>query len=224
MSQASGDVAYSPRAGRYPLFRSTISAVGEVVWGYEDRAARIWFFHSIFWFMVVTGFGLTIATELIAPDIFARHTVAGLQPGAADARQRRDLRLAVHGRLRALIFYILPRLLGVRKMWNEGLAYWTAWVWSFAYLFGIFGLANGWTIRQGVLGVHLAGGRAVDVRLALQRPEHRHDDALPPGQGRSTSPPGGRSPAPSGCRRTTSWPTTCGVRATCWATASPARR
>ena len=47
-----------------------VSGVGRLRYRYPDTAAKMWIFSSVFWFVVVTIFGLIIATELVAPEFF----------------------------------------------------------------------------------------------------------------------------------------------------------
>ena len=51
-----------------PLYRP--SELIEPIHRYDDKAARAWLYSSVFWLMFVTLVGLTIATELITPNLF----------------------------------------------------------------------------------------------------------------------------------------------------------
>jgi cbb3-type cytochrome c oxidase subunit I len=123
---------------------AAITEVGEPVRTYEDRAAKIWIFSSIFWLTFVDLVGLTMATELVTPNLF------GGVPWLLFSRIRP---IHVNGVIFAWlssmyfggIFYILPRLLGVRRLWGEQFAYWTAWAWNVMFAIGTITLALGFT-------------------------------------------------------------------------------
>ena len=127
-----------PPSGRHP------SDLLEPIHHYSDRAARTWLYSSVFWLMFVTLVGLTIATELIAPNIFA-----GI-PYLVFSRIRP---IHVNGVIFAWLsmmyfggaFYVLPRLLGLREMWGESLAVWMAWAWNLTMAAGFAGLSMGYT-------------------------------------------------------------------------------
>lgn len=127
-----------------PLFRRSIADVGEDVWNYEDRASRIWLFSAIFWLTFVDLVGLVMATELVTPDLF------GGIPWLLFSRIRP---IHVNGVIFAWlssmyfggIFYALPRLLGLPRMWSEKLGYWTAWAWNGMFALGAISLALGYT-------------------------------------------------------------------------------
>lgn len=129
---------------RTNLFDRTIGWVGESITSYDDRAARIWLFSSIFWLTFVDIVGLIMALELIAPNLF------GGVPWLLFSRLRP---IHVNGVIFAWLstmyfgaaFYILPRLLGVSKLWNEKLAYWCAWAWNVMLVLGVLTLALGFT-------------------------------------------------------------------------------
>tara|TARA_R110002073_G_scaffold315566_1_gene488150 strand:+ start:217 stop:1293 length:1077 start_codon:yes stop_codon:yes gene_type:complete len=116
----------------------------EPIHRYDDQAARAWLYSSVFWLMFVTLVGLTIATELITPNLF------GGVPYLLFSRIRP---IHVNGVLFAWLttmyfggaFYILPRLLGLRTLWGESLGVWTAWGWNLALAVGFIALSMGYT-------------------------------------------------------------------------------
>ncbi|HZD78868.1 MAG TPA: cbb3-type cytochrome c oxidase subunit I [Actinomycetota bacterium] len=118
--------------------------VDEPVSEYDDRAAKIWLFSSIFWLTFVDLVGLTMATELVTPDLF------GGIPWLLFSRIRP---IHVNGVIFAWlssmyfggIFYVLPRLTGVRSMWSERTAIWMAWAWNAMFTAGVITLALGYT-------------------------------------------------------------------------------
>lgn len=126
------------------VVQRSIADVGEDIFGYEDRAARIWIFSSIFWLTFVDLVGLTIATELVTPNLF------GGIPWLLFSRIRP---IHVNGVIFAWlstmyfggIFYILPRLLGLPRMWSERLGYWCAWAWNVMFALGAISLSAGYT-------------------------------------------------------------------------------
>lgn len=112
------------------------------VYQHDDSASRIWLLSSVFWFVVVTTFGIVIATELAAPETFSG--IAWLTFGRARP-------IHVQGVLYAwltmmywgAILYMTPRLLGTRKMWSETLSIWNAWIYNVAMAVGFFAIATG---------------------------------------------------------------------------------
>ncbi len=123
-----------------------VSAVGEHVAEAEhaDRAARIWLYSAIFWLTFVDLVGLVMATELVTPNIF------GGIPWLLFSRIRP---IHVNGVIFAWlssmyfggIFYIMPRLLGLRSMWSERLGVWTGWLWNLMFALAVVTLASGFT-------------------------------------------------------------------------------
>src|SRR5512142_2469100 len=119
LRQHAADIQEKARRGS-PLSQKGVSEMGEGILHYSDQAARIWIFSSIFWLTFVDLVGLTMATELVTPNIF------GGIPYLLFSRIRP---IHVNGVIFAwlsmmyfgAIFYILPRLLGVPKMWSERL-------------------------------------------------------------------------------------------------------
>ena len=79
------DAAQSGRERQSPLKQQfgsdyeRVTGFGDIVYEHEDRAARVWLASSVFWFVVVTSFGLIIATELANG---LRHYRAGNVPEA----------------------------------------------------------------------------------------------------------------------------------------------
>ncbi len=127
---------------------------------HEDSAARVWLFSSVFWFVIVTSFGLIIASELVAPELF------GGIPWLIFSRVRPS---HVQGVLYAwltmmywgAIFYFSPRLLGTTRMRYEKLAVWTAWAHNVAMVLGLFAILSGgstgreWQEFPWIIGVML---------------------------------------------------------------------
>lgn len=127
-----------------PAFTRSVANTGELEDAYADRATRVWLYSSIFWLTFVDLVGLTMASELVSPDLF------GGVPYLLFSRIRP---VHVNGVIFAWlsmmyfggIFYILPRLLGLRSMWNERLAVWCAWAWNLMFISGVLTLALGYT-------------------------------------------------------------------------------
>ncbi len=129
---------------RTDMLLRDIAVAGESVLQYDDRSTKTWLFSSIWWLFFVDLVGLTMATELIAPNIF------------------RGIPWIVFSRIRPIhvngvilfwlssmyfggISYILPRLLGVPSMWSEKLGIWCAWLWNLMAVLGTVTLALGYT-------------------------------------------------------------------------------
>ncbi len=121
-----------------------IEALVQSVDSYDDRAAQVWLYSSVFWLIFVTMVGLTMATELVTPNLFA-----GI-PYVVFSRIRP---MHVNGVIFAWLsmmyfggsFYVLPRLLGLKSMWSEDLAVWTGWLWNVMFAAGVVTLAMGYT-------------------------------------------------------------------------------
>ncbi len=132
------------QADRSPIFSSTISIAGELVLEYRDHAARVWLLSSVFWMMFVTIVGLTMATELVTPNLFQ-----GI-PYLVFSRIRP---IHVNGVIFAWLssmfwgglFYVLPRLLGRSHLWGEKAAYWMAWAWDLMFVGVVITLSMGYT-------------------------------------------------------------------------------
>ena len=144
MEQSQATVHDKEQAKRTDILLRSIAVAGESVLQYEDRAARIWLFSSIWWLFFVDIVGLTMATELVTPNIF------------------RGVPWLVFSRIRPIhvngviffwltsmyfggIWYILPRLLGVRKLWSENLGVVCAWLWNLMAAATTVTLALGYT-------------------------------------------------------------------------------
>jgi cbb3-type cytochrome c oxidase subunit I len=124
--------------------RDRATSVGLAIQEHTDRATRIWLYSSIVWLTVVDTFGLILATELISPNVFE-----GL-PFLVFSRIRP---LHVNGVIFpwlsmmywGMIFYVLPRLTGLRSLWSEKLAIWSAWGFNLFYFAGIITIMAGLT-------------------------------------------------------------------------------
>jgi cbb3-type cytochrome c oxidase subunit I len=142
MTQAAGQ--WDRLIQRFGSSRERASTVGEAVQEHSDRAALLWLYSSIVWLTIVDMFGLILALELISPNLF------GGIPWLVFSRIRP---LHVNGVIFAwlsmmywgAIFYMIPRLTGLRTIWNERLATWTAWGWNLWFLLGIITIALGRT-------------------------------------------------------------------------------
>ena len=114
--------------------------MGEGIRHYSDQAARIWLFSAIVWLTIVDLDGLIMANELVTPNLF------GGIPWLLFSRIRP---IHVNGVIFAwlsmmyfgAIFYILPRLTGLPKMWSERLGIWCAWAWNVMFAIGAIMLA-----------------------------------------------------------------------------------
>lgn len=109
---------------------------------HDDSAAKIWLASSVFWFVVVTTFGLIIATELTAPETFANIPwllFSRVRPSHVEGVIFAWLSMMYWG----AIFYYTPRLLGTRSLYSETLAYWTAWFYNIALAVGFFAILTG---------------------------------------------------------------------------------
>ena len=144
MAKAKSTVHDRQKAGRSSIYQRSVAVAGESVLRYEDRAARVWLFSSIFWLTFVDLVGLTMATELVTPNLF------GGVPWLLFSRIRP---IHVNGVIFAWlssmyfggIFYVLPRLTGRERMWSEDLGVWTAWGWNLMFTLGVISLAAGYT-------------------------------------------------------------------------------
>jgi cbb3-type cytochrome c oxidase subunit I len=109
---------------------------------HDDSAARFWLLSSVFWFIVVTTFGLIIATELAVPETFAGIpwlVFSRVRPSHVEGVIFAWLTMMYFG----AIFYFTPRLLGTEKMWNESLAVATGWVYNITLALGFFAILTG---------------------------------------------------------------------------------
>ena len=119
-----------------------VTGFGEIVYEHEDRAARVWLASSVFWFVVVTTFGLIIATELVAPETFAGHSwlvFSRVRPVHVQGVVYAWLTMMYWG----AITYFTPRLLGTRSLWNEKLGVYLAYIYNVVIAAGFFGILTG---------------------------------------------------------------------------------
>ncbi len=141
-----GEAIYSDpgRSGQASVFKRTISLAGESVLKYQDKAALAWLLSSVFWLIVVTSLGFTMANELIMPNLFE---------GVPWIIFPRIRPMHVNGVILAwlssmywgAIFYVLPRLLGRSKLWGERLGIWTSVSWDIFFALALVTLGNGYT-------------------------------------------------------------------------------
>lgn len=129
--------------GRFGAGYEAITGFDAVI-KHEDRAAKVWLVSSVVWFIVVTTFGLSLATNLISPDTF--HGIPWLlwsrvRPCHVEGVIYAWLTMMYFG----AIFHMLPRLLGTRALWNETLAVITGWVYNIALLAGFVLILSGGT-------------------------------------------------------------------------------
>lgn len=118
--------------------------VGVAVQEHVDDSPRIWLYSAVFWLTVVDLFGLILALELISPNLFG---------GIGQLSFGRIRPLHVNGVIFAwlsmmywgALFYMVPRLTGLKSMWSEKLAKWTAWGWNLWFLLGIVSIMAGMT-------------------------------------------------------------------------------
>lgn len=111
---------------------------------YDDRASKVWLYSSLSWILFLTAVGLTMATELVTPNLFA-----GIGPLQFGRIRPMHVNGAIFGWLTMMYvggaFYVLPRLLGLGALWSERLGIWTAWIWNLGFAVGIVGLGLGYT-------------------------------------------------------------------------------
>jgi cytochrome c oxidase cbb3-type subunit I len=121
-----------------------VTGVARLRYRYPDTAAKLWIFSSVFWFVVVTTFGLIIATELAVPEAFG-----GLGPLVFSRVRPCHVEGVIFAWLSMMywgfILFMSPRLLGTRSMWNERLSYWSGWVWNVAMALGFIGILTAHT-------------------------------------------------------------------------------
>ena len=119
-----------------------VTGFGGIVYEHEDRAARVWLASSVFWFVVVTTFGLIIATELVAPETFGGISwlvFSRVRPCHVEGVLFAWLTMMYWG----AITYFTPRLLGTRSLWNETLGVVLAYVFNVAVAVGFYALMTG---------------------------------------------------------------------------------
>lgn len=129
-------------AGRYGSGHERATGLSGVVTPHADRATRLWLLSSVFWYAVVTSFGMIIATELIVPEFWAGVdwlVFSRVRPCHVEGVVYAWLTMMYFG----AAFYYTPRLLGVTSMWSEGLAWWTGWFYNAALIMGFWGILDG---------------------------------------------------------------------------------
>src|SRR5256886_10999043 len=85
---------------------------------FPDGAARHWILSSIIWLTVVDLFGLVLATEFVSPEAFGGISFLSfsrIRPSHVNGVILAWLSMMYFGAL----FYILPRLVGTRRMSTE---------------------------------------------------------------------------------------------------------
>lgn len=137
---AQGTTGYLAR--RFGAGFEKVTGVRASALDYDDGAAKIWLLSSVIWFIVVTTFGMIIAIELYAPEVFRGISwlvFSRVRPNHVQGVIFCWLTMMYFG----AIFYMLPRLLGTKTIWSEGLGYWTAWFYNFVLAVGIVSLLAG---------------------------------------------------------------------------------
>ena len=122
----------------------TVTGVSQVQFRHPDKAARLWLASSVVWFVVVTTFGLIIATELSEPETFGGISwlvFSRVRPSHVEGVIYAWLSMMYWG----AILYYTPRLLGIKGIWGESLAYWSGWVYNIALAAGFIGILTGHT-------------------------------------------------------------------------------
>jgi cbb3-type cytochrome c oxidase subunit I len=120
----------------------TITGLSGFAHRHEDRATRVWLFSSVVWFVVVTLFGLTIASELVSPELFGGIPwliFSRVRPAHVQGIFFAWLTMMYWG----AIFYFSPRLLGTTRLRYERLGVWTAWFYNLAMVVGLFAILTG---------------------------------------------------------------------------------
>jgi len=121
-----------------------VTGVNELHYRHRDAAARLWLMSSVFWFVVVTTFGMIIATELTVPDVFGGVSwlvFSRVRPCHVEGVIFAWLTMMYWG----FILYMTPRLLGTPRLWKEGWSYWSGWVWNVAMGVGFVTILAGHT-------------------------------------------------------------------------------
>src|SRR4051812_12778106 len=106
---------------------------------FPGGAARHWLLSSIVWLTVVDLFGLVLATEFVSPEAFGGISwlqFSRIRPSHVNGVILAWLTMMYFGAL----FYMLPRLVGTRRMWSERLGIICCWAWNVMYLLGVIGL------------------------------------------------------------------------------------
>ncbi|MHB0867503.1 MAG: cbb3-type cytochrome c oxidase subunit I [Thermoleophilia bacterium] len=129
---------------RFGSALESVTGISEQVFEHEDRGAKVWLFSSVFWFIVVTTFGLICATELVAPQTFngiSWLVFSRVRPCHVEGVIYAWLTTMYFG----AIFYFTPRLLGTRTLFSEKLAVGTAWFYNITLLTGFYAILTGAT-------------------------------------------------------------------------------
>jgi cbb3-type cytochrome c oxidase subunit I len=128
--------------GRFGSGYENITGMAADVIEHDDRGAKIWLGSAVVWFIVVTTFGLIIATELAMPEMFAGVPwliFSRVRPSHVEGVIYAWLTMMYWG----AILYFSPRLLGTRSMWSEKLLIYTAWFYNLTLAVGFFGILSG---------------------------------------------------------------------------------
>jgi cbb3-type cytochrome c oxidase subunit I len=119
-----------------------VTGFGGAVYEHEDRAARVWLASSVFWFVVVTTFGMIIAIELVVPEVFKGVSwlvFSRARPVHVEGVVYAWLSMMYWG----AITYFTPRLLGTKGLWSERLGVILAYVWNGAIIAGFIAILTG---------------------------------------------------------------------------------
>ena len=73
------------------------------------------------------------------------------------------------------LFYMIPRLTGLRTIWSEKLAIWTAWGWNLWFILGILSIAMGRTQGREYAEFIWPLDYSSNPPLDKQRRQHHHD-------------------------------------------------
>jgi cbb3-type cytochrome c oxidase subunit I len=180
------EMAETPHAdfvhSRFGSGYEAITGFSGFITQHEDRASRLWILSSVFWFVVVTIFGLIIATELVVPELF------GGIPWLIFSRARPShVQVVFWGWLSMMywgaILYFAPRLLGTTRMAWEAISWWCAWAMNALVAIGVFAILSGgstgrewqelpWLVVLGIIIVFLIldADLLSTVRLRKVRP------------------------------------------------------
>jgi len=122
--------------------QDALTGLGGIVYEHEDRAVKHWLVSSVAWFVVVTTFGLIIATELAVPETFAGIgplTFSRVRPCHVEGVIFAWLTMMYWG----AVLHFAPRLLGTRGLWSENLGIALAWIYNTALIVGFYGILSG---------------------------------------------------------------------------------
>ena len=156
-----------------------ITGMGGNIYEHEDRAARHWLVSSVFWFVVVTSFGLILATELVLPETFAGVSwlvFSRVRPCHVEGVIFAWLTMMYFG----AIFYFTPRLLGTRALWSESLGIACAWIYNIALFVGFYALLTGasqgreyaefpWVVDVAVVAIFLINVFNIVMTINIRR-------------------------------------------------------